>query len=198
MSISGSPLGSRPLGSRRPRLFAFRHGLPGAGTPSRSGRFKALTILVCACIALASCTNYKAALRLEAGGPSTGAVLPKATQIQKEIVRADEKVTGQVRLRFDVSKTGEVSGVEILEASDERLREKALDLIASWPLEPGTIAGEPADFEDLEYMLVFFTDDSMTTGKAVFVAAGIIVLSALLIALKAMELSNSGSFSSSR
>jgi TonB family protein len=146
---------------------------------ARTGLSRALTILVCVVFALASCTNYKATLNPATEGALTGTILPRSAVPQKAIVRTEEKVTGSVRLRVDVSDTGHVSGVEIIEASDDRLKEKALDLIQSWPLEPGTIAGKPTEFEGLEYTMVFFTDDSTTTGEVV----GTTVLVVLLVPL---------------
>lgn len=166
------------------------------GARSRTTLFKALTILVCAVFALASCTNYKATLSPATEGAPSETVLPRSAVTEKAIVRTEEKVTGSVRLRVDVSDTGEVSGVEILEASDDRLREKALDLIRSWPLEPGTIAGEPAKFEGVEYTMVFFTDDSTTTGEAVGKALGVTLLVALLLVGVAVSVAAGGSFSS--
>lgn len=164
----------------------------------RTGTSKALTILVCAVFALTSCTNYKATLNPVTEGTSAEAVLPRSAVPRKAIVRTEEKVTGSVRLRIDVSDTGDVSGVAIIETSDDRLKEKARDLIQSWPLEPGTIAGQPANFEGLEYTMVFFTDDSTTTDEAVGKVLVGTVLVAVLLAGVALSAVAGSSFSVGR
>lgn len=150
---------------------------------SRTGPSKALTIFVCVIFGVASCTDYKATLKPATEDASAETVLPRSAVAQKAIVRTEEKVTGSVRLRVDVSDTGDVSGVEIIEASDDRLKEKALDLILSWPMEPGTIAGEPAKFENLEYTMVFITDDSTTTGEVIGTTVLVVLLLPLALAL---------------
>ena len=139
--------------------------------------FKSAIYLVCAGLVLASCTSYKARLTPRTERRSGAVILPSPTEEWK-FVKGEENITGWVRLRFDVSATGEVRGVQIIGSDDDRLREKAAAMMASWSFEPGTIEGKPTKFEDIEFVMAFFEE----TSESEYVLA-VILVGALAVAL---------------
>ena len=147
----------------------------------RAKLFKSTIILVCAAFVLASCSTYKARLT-QRTQPRSGAVfLPSPTEDWK-LVEGEERVTGWVRLRFDVTATGQVRGVQTIDSSDERLSEKAAAMMASWSFEPGTIAGKPAKFEDIEFMMAFVEESTKSEIVLAVIIVGVIAV-ALAVAL---------------
>ncbi len=140
--------------------------------------FKSTIFLVCSALVLASCANYKARLEARTEPRSAAVILPSPTEDRK-VVEGEEVITGRVRLHFDVGATGEVSGVEVIESSDERLSEKAVAMLASWSFEPGTIEGKPTEFEDIEFLMVFFEDTTKIRPEMV----GAAILAVLLVAV---------------
>lgn len=143
-----------------------------------------VAIVVSATLVLASCTDYKARLRAseEPDAETVPGVVPPQPAKEKRSVWQGEKIRGWVHLRFDVSPNGEVSGVEVVESSEERLESKAVQSLASWPFEPGTQDGEPLAFEDVEMVMVFYTDDTTTTGEAIGMTVLVIVMIPLMAA----------------
>jgi hypothetical protein len=83
----------------------------------------------------------------------------------------------------DVSETGEVNIIEVVEASDQRLEAHAAESLSSWPFKPGTRDGEPARFEDVDFIMAFYTDDTTTTGEALGMAALVIVVLPVMLVL---------------
>lgn len=143
---------------------------------------RAVALVVSAALVLASCTDYKARLSDGSDAESVPGIVPPQPAKEKRSVWQGEKTTGWVHLRFDVSETGEVSGVEVVKSSEERLEVKAMEGVASWPFEPGTREGEPAAFEDVEMVMVFYTDDTTTTGEAIGKTVLVIVMIPLMVA----------------
>ncbi len=135
--------------------------------------FKSAIYLVCAALVLASCANYK--VRLEPRTePRSGAVILPSPDEGWKLVEGEKNIIGRVRLRFDVSATGEVHGVQIIESSDERLNEKAAAMMVSWSFESGTIEGKPAKFEDIEFLMAFFEESTEGTVVWAVVLVGIV------------------------
>ena len=151
------------------------------GSPQRQGwsaQRTCVALVVCAALALAGCTDYKARLRAPDGPgaePETGVVPPEPAE-DKRSVWQGEKLVGWVHLRFDVSAEGAVGGIEVVEASDERLEERAVGKLADWPFRPATRDGAPEAFDDMEMVMVFFKDDTTTTAEAIGITALVIVL----------------------
>ncbi len=143
----------------------------------RAKLFKSTIILVCAALVLASCGTYKARLTQRTEPRSGAVILPSPTEDWK-LVEGEERVTGWVRLRFDVSATGQVRGVQTIDSSDERLSEKAAAMMASWSFEPGTIEGKPTKFEDIEFMMAFVEETTESADGWV-----IVLVAVLLVAL---------------
>ena len=141
----------------------------------KAGLFRSATLVVCAAIAIASCSPYKASLRPQTRPISAQMVLPEPTVSEKSL-RVQEPATGWVTLRFDVDESGDVSDIEIVGASDGRLRETAVELLASWSFEPGTVRGEPANFEDIEFVMTFITEE-LHTGEVV---AGLLIVGLII------------------
>lgn len=149
---------------------------PGRPAPGRAAR--AVALVVAAALILASCTNYQSRLtapEVTRAGGTAALVAPRPTD-EKRSVWSEEEVTGEVRLRFDVTAAGQVANVAVVEASDERLAELAAQRLAAWPFEPGTVGGEPVAVEGVETVMVFYTDDSTTTGEVIGYTLLIIVV----------------------
>ncbi len=147
----------------------------------RAKLFKSTIILVCAALVLASCGTYKARLTQRTEPRSGAVILPSPTEDWK-LVEGEERVTGWVRLRFDVSATGQVRGVQTIDSSDERLSEKAAAMMASWSFEPGTIEGKPTKFEDIEFMMAFVEESTKSEIVLAVIIVGVIAV-ALAFAL---------------
>ncbi|MCH8002575.1 MAG: TonB family protein [Proteobacteria bacterium] len=147
----------------------------------RAKLFRSTIILVCAALVLASCGTYKARLTQRTEPRSGAVILPSPTEDWK-LVEGEERVTGWVRLRFDVSATGQVRGVQTIDSSDERLSEKAAAMMASWSFEPGTIEGKPAKFEDIEFMMAFVEESTKSEIVLAVIIVGVIAV-ALAFAL---------------
>ncbi len=147
----------------------------------RAKLFKSTIILVCAALVLASCGTYKARLTQRTEPRSGAVILPSPTEDWK-LVEGEERVTGWVRLRFDVSATGQVRGVQTTDSSDERLSEKAAAMMASWSFEPGTIEGKPTKFEDIEFMMAFVEESTKSEIVLAVIIVGVIAV-ALAVAL---------------
>ena len=147
----------------------------------RAKLFKSTIILVCAALVLASCGTYKARLTQRTEPRSGAVILPSPTEDWK-LVEGEERVTGWVRLRFDVSATGQVRGVQTIDASDERLSEKAAAMMASWSFEPGTIEGKPTKFEDIEFMMAFVEESTKSEIVLAVIIVGVVAI-ALAVAL---------------
>ncbi len=147
--------------------------------------FKPTVYLVCAALFLASCSTYKARLDPRSEPRAGAVILPSPTEDWK-LVEGEEKITGWVKLRFEVSATGEVRGVQTIETSDERLSQKAAAIMASWAFEPGTIEGEPAAFEDIEFMMTFTEETAdKDAGLAIVLVMVLVVALAVALALDA-------------
>ena len=151
------------------------------GSPQRQGRAAQRTcvaLILCAALALAGCTDYKARLRApDAPGTAPAAdVVPPEPAEDKRSVWQGEKIVGWVHLRFDVSAEGEVGDIEVVEASDERLEERAVGKLADWPFRPATRDGAPEAYADREMVMAFFKDDTTTTAEAIGITALVIVL----------------------
>jgi TonB family protein len=134
---------------------------------------------------ISSCTDYKSRLTVsdqQGTTPPTGASLPQPAEERRSVWRG-EKITGWVKLRVDVSETGEVDGIDVVEASDQRLETQAEESLSSWPFKPGTRDGKPARFEDVEFVMMFYTDDTTTSGEAIGVAILVIVALPVVLAL---------------
>ncbi len=147
----------------------------------RAKLFKSTIILVCAALVLASCSTYKARLTQRTEPRSGAVILPSPTEDWK-LVEGEERVTGWVKLRFDVSATGQVRGVQTIDSSDERLSEKAAAMMASWSFEPGTIEGTPTKFEDIEFMMAFVEETTESEIVLAVIIVGVIAV-ALAVAL---------------
>jgi len=155
---------------------------------------RAVAMVAVAALALASCTNYKSRLSApevvgsgdagEAGGAAgaAGLVSPRPAKETRSVWSAEE-ITGRVRLRFNVSETGQVGHVEVLESTDERLEKQAANSLSSWPFEPGTREGEPVAVKGVEAVMVFYTDDSTTTGEVIGITLLVIVLLPIVVVL---------------
>lgn len=106
-----------------------------------------------------------------------GAVLTYPNPTDREIILDDEEtgefVEGWVRLRFDIERTGEIRNVMVVEASDDRLKEKAAESLTAWHFAPGTVNGDESDFEQLEFKMNFYTALSSEGTKAVNATAGL-------------------------
>ena len=139
--------------------------------------FKPTIFLVCAALVLASCATYKARLEPRTEPRPGAVILPSPTEDWK-LVEGEENIIGWVRLRFDVSATGEVRGIQTIGSSDGRLNEKAAAMLVSWAFEPGTIEGKPTEFEDIEFMMAFFEDT--TESEVVWT---VVIVGALAVAL---------------
>jgi len=160
-------------------------GAPAGPLPGRAAR--AVALVAAAALALASCTNYQSRLtapEVTRAGGTDALVAPRPAE-EKRSVWSEEEVTGEVRLRFGVSETGEVANVEVLEAGDPRLAELAAQRPASWPFEPGTVGGAPVAVEGVETVMVFYTDDSTTTGEVIGYTLLIVVLLPIALILGA-------------
>jgi TonB family protein len=169
-------------------------GAPAGTPPGPAAR--AVALVAAAALVLASCTNYQSRLTAPEvarpeDGVGTDALMAPRPAKEKRSVWSEEEVTGEVRLRFDVSETGEVANVEVLEASDPRLAELAAQRLASWPFEPATVGGAPVAVEGVETVMVFYTDDSTTTGEVIGYTLLIVVLLPIALILGA---AGSGSF----
>lgn len=141
---------------------------------------KSTIFLVCATVVLASCTTYKARLTQESEPRSRAENIPSPTVYEK-LIEGGENITGWVRLRFDVSATGEVRGVQIIGSSDKRLSEKAAAMMASWSFQPGTIEGKPMKFRDIEFMMTFREESTEISEAHVAVVIATAVFVALFI-----------------
>jgi TonB family protein len=134
---------------------------------------------------ISSCTDYKSRLTVsdqQDTTPPNGALLPQPAEERRSVWRG-EKITGWVKLRVDVSETGEVEGIDVVESSDQRLETQATELFSSWPFKPGMRDGEPSRFEDVEFVMMFYTDDTTTTGEAIGLTALVIVVLPVMLAL---------------
>ena len=147
----------------------------------RAKLFKSTIILVCAALVLASCSTYKARLTQRTEPRSGAVILPSPTEDWK-LVEGEENIAGWVKLRFDVSATGQVRGVQTIDSSDERLSEKAAAMMASWSFEPGTIEGKPTKFEDIEFMMAFVEESTKSEIVLAVIIVGVVAI-ALAVAL---------------
>ncbi len=137
--------------------------------------YKPTVYLVCAAFFLASCSTYKATLDPRSEQRAGAVVLPSPTEDWK-LIEGGENITGWVKLRFEVSATGEVRGVQTIDTSDERLSAKAAAMLASWPFEPGTIEGKPEAFEDIEFMMTFTEETTDTSDTTTAIILGVILV----------------------
>ena len=137
--------------------------------------FKPTVYLVCAAFLLASCSTYKAMLTQQSPQRAGAVVLPSPTEDWK-LIEGGEKITGWVKLRFEVSATGEVRGVQTIETSDARLSATAARMMAAWPFEPGTIDGEAKAFQDIEFKMTFFEESRETSDAVGIIVLGIIIV----------------------
>lgn len=137
--------------------------------------YKSTVYLVCAALVLASCSTYKARLTQRTEPRAGAVVLPSPTEDWK-LVEGGENITGWVKLRFEVSATGEVRGVQTIDTSDERLSGKAAAMLASWPFEPGTIEGKPEAFKDIEFMMTFTEETTDTSDATTAIILGVILV----------------------
>jgi hypothetical protein len=146
---------------------------------------RAVALVVAAALVLVSCTDYKTRLRksVEPGRASAAGVVPPQPAKEKRSVWSGEKITGWVRLRFDVSEEGETSAIAVVASSDQRLEARAADSLASWPFEPGTRGGAPVPMEDMELVMVFYTDDTTTTAEVIGITLLVIVLVPVMLAM---------------
>ena len=149
---------------------------------SRTISNRTVAFFVSATLVLASCTDYKARLSEEPSEATVPGIVPPQPAKEKRSVWQGEKIGGWVHLRFDVSASGEVSGIEVVKSSEEQLEAKAVDSLASWPFEPGTRDGKPAASEDVEMVMVFYTDDTTTTGEFIGKTVLVIVMIPLVVA----------------
>jgi TonB family protein len=62
---------------------------------------------------------------------------------------AEERIEGDVRLVFVISREGRVSGVEVVKGIDERLDQSAMEALRKWQFEPATREGKPVDVDAL-------------------------------------------------
>ena len=123
-------------------------------------------------------------------------VAPPSPSEDERSVWHGEKITGWVRLRFDVTETGDTDKVEILESSDERLEAQAEEMLESWPFKAGMREGVPARFENIEMIMAFYTDDTTTTGEAL--GATVIIVLLLPLVLVMALVSGGGTFAMGR
>ena len=151
---------------------------------------RAVALAAAAALVLASCTNYQSRLTAPKvagagdGGGTDALVAPRPADDKRSVWSAEE-VTGEVRLRFDVSAAGEVANVAVLEASDPRLADLAAQKLAAWPFEPATVQGAPVAVAGAETVMVFYTDDSTTTGEVIGYTLLVIVLLPIAVLLGA-------------
>ncbi len=165
-------------------------GRPAAGdrAPTSRRARAAVALVAAAALVLAGCTDYKVRLgepTLTETAPGAAGVGPPRPAKEKRSLWGPEKLTGWVRLRFDVSATGQVGNVEVLESSDQRLEAQAAASLSSWPFEPATRDGEPAAVEGAEAVMTFYTDDTTTTGEVIGYTLLIIVLVPVAVVLGA-------------
>ncbi len=151
----------------------------GGGLAIKARLFKPTVYLICAAFLLASCSTYKARLTQQSQQRAGAVVLPNPTEDWK-LIEAGEKITGWVKLRFEVSATGEVSGVQTIETSDARLSATAARMMAAWPFEPGTVEGKSEAFQDIEFEMTFYEETRETSDTA-----GLIMLVVIIVGIAA-------------
>ena len=155
---------------------------------------RGLCLLICLALTLAGCTNYRVSLDpLELDDPAAGAGTaggvatdeesealrqpprPLFKQQEREEPPIEGTVDGWVRLRFAVSETGAVEGVEVLESSDFQLEGPAVRLVSDWTYTPGTVDGTPAAFAGQEAYVTFFEEpNTIDTPEEYFLIGAVI------------------------
>lgn len=159
---------------------------------TRSRPFRTVAVIVCLALVSASCTNYKARIRTISKPASAAQTLPTPKREVRSVF-AEEKIIGSAQVRADIDADGAVTGVEVFEASDEALGPKAKELLTDWGFEPGKRGETAATFDDLEFSLDFYTDDSTTTGEVIGKTL-LVIIAIPIVALMALVTGPGGSF----
>lgn len=160
-----------------------------------SGPFRMVAMIACLALVAAGCTDYKARIRVISQPVPAGQVLPIPKRDVHPVFAA-EKIVGWARMRADIDAAGAATGVELIEASSSALAAKAAELLPSWGFEPGRRGETAASFDDLEFALDFYTDNSTTTEDVVRTSL-LVVIAIPVLALMALA-SSGGSFRSGR
>lgn len=174
-----------------------------SGGLRRFARQRGLAVLLSSAMVLASCSNYKATI----GRPGDGSledteartqvvapagvgigkdakiVAPKLKEKERAVEGAPEVKDpwGWVRLRFDVTEAGRITNVRAVDSSNDDVTEAAKELIATWPVEPGTLDGKPAAFRNVEATITF--DEYTSGGEVLLKVAAIVVLVPVMLIL---------------
>lgn len=174
-----------------------------SGSLRRLARRRGIAVLLSAALVLASCSNYKATIGQPGdGGPDaaearTQVIAPKGVSVGKDAkivaprlkekeraVEGAPKIEdpwGWVRLRFDVTEAGKITNVRAVESSNDDVTEAAKELIATWPVEPGTLDGRPAAFRNVEATMTF--NEYTSGGEVLLRVAAIVVLIPIILIL---------------
>ena len=153
----------------------------------KSRKISCQTVALIASVALmlASCTDYKSRLgvpkQLDMKNESH-VTIPSSTKEVRQVWQGGrDQISGWVKLSFDVTESCDVEDINVIDSSNENLEDIAVDMLSSWPFEAGKRDEAPIRVENLEVVMTFYTDDTITTGQVVGGAFLIVVLLPLVL-----------------